>query len=327
MRDQFGREIDYMRISITDRCNLRCRYCMPQGIELVPMRDILTYEEILRVVRAATACGITKFKITGGEPLVRRGCVSLMREIHAQKGVEQVTLTTNGVLLEKNAAAIADAGIDGVNVSLDTTKPAVFREITGFDELSRVLAGIDAALRSGLRVKTNTVLQRGVNDTEWRDILLLAKDRPIDVRFIEMMPIGYGSEIEAYDNDRLKREIAAVYPGMQSDPAVHGNGPAVYCRIPGFTGSVGFISAIHGKFCGTCNRIRLTSQGQLKLCLCYEDAVDLRSILREEAVDDATASEHLQEAIREAIRKKPRAHRFGEAGGVTEHKIMTQIGG
>lgn len=361
MKDRYGREIDYMRISITERCNLRCRYCMPKGITLVPMKDILTYEEILEIVRAAVSCGITKFKVTGGEPLVRKDCVLLMRNLKAVPGVEQVTLTTNGILLAEYAEPLAEAGIDGVNISLDTLSPEMFREISGFDELPRVLEGIDAALKAGLRVKINTVLQKGMNDTGWTDILLLAQDKPIDVRFIEMMPIGFGRMMEGYNNDRLIREIKMKYPGTKRDLAVHGNGPAVYYSIPGFKGSVGFISAIHEKFCDSCSRLRLTCQGKLKFCLCYEDAVDLMCILRQDKNEwqetpfqrppqeqhEAQHQEQIQappreqfqrppqpqlqtqlrNAIREAILRKPKAHRFSEADGVTEQKIMTQIGG
>ena len=351
MKDRYGREIDYMRISITERCNLRCRYCMPKGITLVPMKDILTYEEILEIVRAAVSCGITKFKVTGGEPLVRKDCVLLMRNLKAVPGVEQVTLTTNGILLAEYAEPLAEAGIDGVNISLDTLSPEMFREISGFDELPRVLEGIDAALKAGLRVKINTVLQKGMNDTGWTDILLLAQDKPIDVRFIEMMPIGFGRMMEGYNNDQLIREIKMKYPGTKRDLAVHGNGPAVYYSIPGF----------NEKFCDSCSRLRLTCQGKLKLCLCYEDAVDLMCILRQDKNEwqetpfqrppqeqhEAQHQEQIQappreqfqrppqpqlqtqlrNAIREAILRKPKAHRFSEADGVTEQKIMTQIGG
>ena len=249
MKDLQGRDINYMRISITDRCNLRCKYCMPDGIELLPMNEILTFEEILRVCEQAVGFGITRFKITGGEPLVRRGCADLIRKIKKLPGVEQVTMTTNGVLLSGYLDELLDVGLDSVNISLDTMNRGRFEEITGFDQLPEVLKSIDAAASSGLRVKVNAVLQKDKNAEEWKDILNIAEKQSIDVRFIEMMPIGKGRECDGISNDDLLREIQKQYPGVCKDDSVHGNGPAVYYHIPGFIGSVGFISAIHGVFC------------------------------------------------------------------------------
>lgn len=177
MRDKLGRTIDYMRISITDRCNLRCKYCMPEGIELIPTSDILTFEEIVTVCREAVTLGVRKFKITGGEPLVRKGCPELIRNIGRIAGVEQVTMTTNGILLKKNLEALLDAGLNAVNISLDTLNRDKFQEITGFDELDEVLTSIDAAMESGLKVKINSVLQPGLNATEWQELLELTKKR------------------------------------------------------------------------------------------------------------------------------------------------------
>ena len=275
MKDLQGRDINYMRISITDRCNLRCKYCMPDGIELLPMSEILTFEEILRVCRQAVELGITRFKITGGEPLVRRRCVELIRQIKALPGVEQVTMTTNGVLLSGYLDELLDVGLDAVNISLDTLDRRRFEEITGFDQLPEVLKSIDVAASSGLRVKVNAVLQQDKNAEEWQDILNIAEKQSIDVRFIEMMPIGKGRECDGISNDDLLREIQKQYPGVCKDDSVHGNGPAVYYHIPGFIGSVGFISAIHGVFCSNCNRIRMTATGELKPCLCYRDTVSV----------------------------------------------------
>ena len=198
MKDLQGRDINYMRISITDRCNLRCKYCMPDGIELLPMSEILTFEEILRVCEQAVELGITRFKITGGEPLVRRRCVELISQIKALPGVEQVTMTTNGILLSRYLDELLDAGLDAVNISLDTLNRGRFEEITGFDQLPEVLRSIDAAVDSGLRVKVNVVLQQDKNADEWQKILEIAERRPIDVRFIEMMPIGRGREYRRF---------------------------------------------------------------------------------------------------------------------------------
>ena len=236
MKDLQGRDINYMRISITDRCNLRCKYCMPDGIELLPMSEILTFEEILRVCEQAVGFGITRFKITGGEPLVRRGCADLIRKIKKLPGVEQVTMTTNGILLSEYLDELLDAGLDAVNISLDTMNRGRFEEITGFDQLPEVLRSIDAAVDSGLRVKVNVVLQQDKNADEWQKILEIAERRPIDVRFIEMMPIGRGRECTGVSNDELLKKIQEQYPGVCKDDREHGNGPAVYYHIPGFVG-------------------------------------------------------------------------------------------
>lgn len=321
MKDLQGRDINYMRISITDRCNLRCKYCMPDGIELLPMSEILTFEEILRVCRQAVELGITRFKITGGEPLVRRRCVELIRQIKALPGVEQVTMTTNGVLLSGYLDELLDAGLNAVNISLDTLDRRRFEEITGFDQLPEVLKSIDAAASSGLRVKVNAVLQKDKNAEEWQDILNIAEKQSIDVRFIEMMPIGKGRECDGISNDDLLREIQKQYPGVCKDDSVHGNGPAVYYHIPGFIGSVGFISAIHGVFCSNCNRIRMTATGELKPCLCYRDTMSVRDAARYGTDSD------IREKLQEAIQMKPKQHCFDMKEDITEQHKMVQIGG
>lgn len=321
MKDLHGRDINYMRISITDRCNLRCEYCMPDGIELLPMSEILTFEEIVKVCRQAVGLGITRFKITGGEPLVRRGCTDLIREIKKQPGVEQVTMTTNGVLLSRYLDELLDAGLEAVNISLDTLNRERFEEITGFDHLQDVLKSLDAASDSGLRVKVNAVLQKGRNAEEWQDILRIAKWRPIDVRFIEMMPIGKGRDCDGISNDELLRQIQEQYPGVCKDESAHGNGPAVYYFIPGFAGSVGFISAIHGVFCSSCNRIRMTATGDLKPCLCYRDTVSVRDVVR------YGTDQEIREKLQAALKMKPKQHCFDVEEDITELHKMVQIGG
>lgn len=325
MKDNYGRFIDYMRISITDRCNLRCKYCMPEDVQLVGMDKLLTYEEIEQIAKAAVKEGIRKFKITGGEPLVRRGCVDLVGKIKSIPGVEQVTMTSNGVLLGTYLPALLGNGLDAVNVSLDTLKPEVFERITGRNELHTVLHSIDQAIEAGLPVKINTVLQRGVNDGEWLDLAKLTQEKAVDVRFIEMMPIGYGKNFDAIYNEDLLSQLQRIYPEIRADKSIHGNGPAIYYQIPGAKGSIGFISAIHGKFCADCNRIRLTSMGKLKPCLCFGESIDLMSILRREA--DETKEIKLQEALRLAISKKPQSHKFETINAITESKKMIQIGG
>lgn len=325
MRDRFGREIDYMRISITDRCNLRCRYCMPEGIEQVPMSELLTYEEIIRVCQGAARAGICKLKITGGEPLVRPGCPKLVKELKSIAGIEQVTMTTNGVLLKKFLPELLKNGLDAVNISLDTMDRDTYRQITGKDGLLQAAGGIREAMESGIRVKVNVVLQKGINEEEWKGMAELTRRNPLDVRFIEMMPIGYEKRYETIYNEEVFAKLKGWEPGLCEDISKHGNGPSVYYRIPGAKGSIGFISAMHGKFCGSCNRIRLTSMGRLKPCLCFGNSLDVRKVLREAA--PGNVDELLYQAVREAIGMKPAQHRFEVSDDITEHKKMVQIGG
>ena len=352
MTDRYGRKIDYMRISVTDRCNLRCRYCMPDGTILVSMKDILTYEEIETICRAAAKAGVSKLKITGGEPLVRRGCPELVGRLKRIPGIRQVTMTTNGVLLRQYLPLLLENGLDAVNISLDTLKPDRYQSITGKDELPNVLEAIKEAAGTGLNVKVNCVLLRGVNDGEWKDLADLTRQMRVDVRFIGMMPIGHGKDFEPVSNDALLEKCREQYPDLEKDDQIHGNGPAVYYRVQGAIGSIGFISAIHGKFCGSCNRLRLTSRGKLKSCLCFGEDVDLMQILRgeknalleegvkdasleerfkdallEEGLKDALLEERLQDAFRRAVSLKPEGHRFEAPDGVTEKRTMVQIGG
>lgn len=325
MRDSFGRTIDYMRISITDRCNLRCKYCMPEGIESIPMSEILTFEEIELIAECAAGLGIRHIKVTGGEPLVRRGCCELIASLKAVSGIEKVTITTNGVLLSQYLEQLLAAGVDGINVSLDTIDPESYAAITGYDSAKEVIASIKEASDHSVPVKINAVsLASQVSD--WEGLLAIAKDYPVDVRFIEMMPIGYGKEFASVGNDRLLCDIRRKYPDMTEDHRVHGFGPAVYYQIPGFRGSVGFISAMHGKFCGSCNRVRLTSKGYLKTCLCYDKGADLREILRADRKREEK-KEALVQCISQAIREKPDAHCFEQPDRMTEQQDMVRIGG
>jgi cyclic pyranopterin phosphate synthase len=294
---------------------------MPEGVEWLPMEELLTYEEIVAICEEAVNIGITRFKITGGEPLVRRGCEDLIYRIKSLPKVEAVTLTTNGILLEEFLPKLKKAGLDGVNVSLDTLKPECFQKITGFERLEAVLGGLDLAVDMGLPVKINTVLQKDTNVAEWKALLELAKNKKIDVRFIELMPIGYGSPQKGISNEWLLQKIKNQYPNLEKDDKVHGNGPAVYYHIPGFLGSVGFISAIHGKFCDSCNRIRLTSTGELKPCLCYSSGLNLKKAVREKD------RKELLRLLKEGILLKPQMHCFEEVAKVTEEKKMVEIGG
>lgn len=360
MLDHNGRKIDYLRISVTDRCNLRCRYCMPDGIRGVPMSQILTYEEIRTVAEAAAELGVRHIKLTGGEPLVRRGITYLIRELKKIPAIESVTLTTNGTLLKKELPDLLEAGLDAVNISLDTMDREQYRDITGSDELENVLEAVrsaanvtgeagekNACRQSPFRVKINAV-SLALGEENLRALISLAKDMPVDVRFIEMMPIGYGKQfpvrhpgnpcgnrklmeeggdtyavISHYD---LLRQLQLMYPGMREDYRQHGYGPAVYYTIPGFQGSIGLISAIHGKFCDSCNRVRLTSEGFLKTCLCYNEGKDLRSVLRAQ-LPEKEMRQQLREQMQDAIYHKPDAHCFENPGKITERSSMHAIGG
>lgn len=320
MTDCYKRVIDYMRVSITDRCNLRCRYCMPDGITYIPMEDILTFEEIVEICRQAARLGICRIKITGGEPLVRPGCVQLLERIKALPGIKQVTLTTNGVLLPRYAEALYKAGVDGVNVSLDTLDAAEYKKITGFGALSDVLSGISIMSSYQIHLKINAVLQHGQED-RWLALAELTRTQKLDVRFIEMMPIGYGCKYEPVPNAKVYQVLNKQYGKLEPDRTVHGNGPASYFKIPGCLGSIGMIGAVYDKFCSRCNRIRLTSTGQIKPCLCFEEGISLKEAVRNGKTDEV---KHL---IASAIRAKPLEHTFGNRQMVTETREMAKIGG
>lgn len=329
-----------MRISITDRCNLRCRYCMPDGVKCVPMADILTLEEYVRIAACGALLGIRKIKVTGGEPLVRLGCSKLVGMLKETPGIEKVTITTNGILLERYLGELVEAGIDGINISLDTLDPALYSALTGGGSLQSVLKALECALkvceRKAIPVKINAVsldledvgaqLDCGYNGPGWQEMLWIARRYPVDVRFIEMMPVGFGKQYRSLNHEKLLHQLQAMYPDLEKDKEIHGNGPAVYYRIPGFGGSVGFISAIHGKFCAGCNRVRLTAQGYMKSCLCYEDGEDLRQILRGNGTVEEK-DEMLFAAMERAIKGKPMAHCFEHPEMMTEYDNMVSIGG
>ena len=355
MKDRMGREIDYMRFSITDRCNLHCKYCMPDGIDCMPRWDVLSLEEFEAIAIAAASLGIKKIKVTGGEPLARKNCPQLVKMLKTVPGIEKVTLTTNGVQLDQYMDQLLNAGLDAVNISLDTVDPVLYEKITGRDKLAEVLKVIEKAESLPIPVKINAVsidfrqLQADEKATElspqenWQQVAELAKRYPVDVRFIEMMPIGYGKQFKTIDHNWLLENMKKMYPDLAEDTTVHGFGPAVYYKVPGFKGSIGLISAIHGKFCSTCNRVRLTSQGHVKSCLCYDDGTDLRSILREgqerpaqdthyiwpkdKDVRDEKLQTKLREALAKAIYEKPAAHCFEKPGEITEAHNMISIGG
>lgn len=328
MLDQYGRKIEYLRISVTDRCNLRCVYCMPEeGVEQVSHSEILSFDEMTRICRICAKLGITRVKLTGGEPLVRKGLGSLLRSIREIEGIEQVTLTTNGVLLAEQIEELAAEGLDAVNVSLDTLDRAQYMKLTRRDELEAALRGLEAALQyPDIRVKVNCVALHGENESQWVPLANMAKERPIDVRFIEMMPIGLGKEYPFSSQELVYEALKAAFGEAQFLTGNFGNGPAIYARFPGFTGKTGFISAVSHKFCESCNRVRLTAEGFLKPCLQYSTGVDLRAMLRNEA-----GEKELEEMIQKVIFEKPRSHQFQMEGSSKqedlEQKQMSSIGG
>lgn len=322
MFDSTRREIHYLRLSVTDLCNLRCRYCMPDGVEKLEREAVLTYEEFLRLAALFAQCGIDTVRVTGGEPLVRKNVAQLVAGLKAIPGIRKVTMTTNGILLAQQLPALLAAGLDSVNISLDTLRPEVFRQITARDEFAAVQAGLQAALESGIPVKLNCVPQAGVNEGELEDLAALAENRPLQVRFIEMMPIGYGAAMPCISGPELRQRFAHRWPELQPlTEAAFGDGPAVYYTVPGWQGSIGFIAAVHGKFCASCNRVRLTSQGFLRPCLASEAGCDLRALLRSGADDT-----QLLAAIRETIWAKPREHHF-EDSSMPATRGMYRIGG
>ena len=323
MLDQYGRRINYLRISVTDRCNLRCRYCMPEGVQDVGMKNILTFEEIWEIVKVSVSLGITHIRITGGEPLVRKGCADLILGIRKIPGVETITMTTNGVLLGNYAKQLKEAGVDGVNISLDTLDPEEFCQITGKRELPAVLAGIRAAKDAGLPVKLNAVNRKELDPVP---LVRYAQNENLPLRFIEMMPVGYGKQYVGRSNEELREMLEKTFGTAEKlvdseELSRMGSGPAVYYRVSDLKVPVGFISAIHGKFCDTCNRVRLTAEGYLKLCLCYDQGVDLRHVLRE------GEKENLRTVMEEAIFRKPAAHCFERPSEMTETHEMVKIGG
>ena len=323
MLDRYGRVINYLRISVTDRCNLRCCYCMPEGVQDVGMKNILTFEEIWEIVRTGVSLGITHIRITGGEPLVRKGCVDLIRGIREISGVETITMTTNGVLLGNYGKQLKEVGVDGVNISLDTLNPEEFYKITGKRDLQEVLAGIRAAKTAGLPVKLNAVNRKELDPIP---LVRYAQEENLPLRFIEMMPVGYGKKYVGRSNEELRETLEAVCGKAEcmtnrEELSRMGSGPAVYYQFSDLKVPVGFISAIHGKFCDTCNRVRLTAEGYLKLCLCYDEGENLRRVLRE------GEKENLRTIMEQTIFRKPAAHCFEHPAEMTETHEMVKIGG
>ncbi|MEJ8553957.1 GTP 3',8-cyclase MoaA [Tepidibacter sp. Z1-5] len=323
MVDNTGRKIEYLRVSITDRCNLRCIYCMPKdGIELINHDEILTFEELYRIIKSSSSLGISKIRITGGEPLARKGIIEFIRNVKSIQGIEEVSLTTNGILLEEYLDELLKAGLDRINVSVDTLNEELYSKITRNKGLDKVLRGINAALDKGIkRVKINTVIVKEINNEEIMDFVELIEKIPVDVRFIELMPIGEGKKYTQVSNDEVKNIILKnreLIPFFN----VKGSGPATYFKTKSSKGSIGFISPISHEFCSQCNRIRITPEGFLKLCLHWNDGVDLKKYLRNEVSD-----EELNNIIYKAIKQKPYRHEFKSQNKNSDCRNMSQIGG
>ena len=327
INDAFNRPINYLRVSVTDRCNLRCVYCMPtDGVQLMPHEDILRYEEIERIVRAASSLGLSKVRLTGGEPLVRAGIVGLVHALANVPGIDDLAMTTNGILLAQQARALAAAGLRRVNVSLDTLRPERFARLCRVGRLEQVLEGIEAAQAEGLApVKLNTVVVRGLNDDEVAEIARTTLERDWHVRFIELMPMVQSGDWEAdgyVPASEIKARVETVGPlTPAAGPARPGDGPARYYRLPGARGTVGFITPVSEHFCFQCNRLRLTADGKLRPCLLRADEIDLRAALRAGA-DEAK----MADLIARAVRLKPEGHELARRQAPTG-RTMSQIGG
>ncbi len=326
--DNFGRTITYLRISVTDRCNLRCVYCMPrEGLQWQRREDQLSVDEIVRVVEVAAEGGVRRVRLTGGEPLVHPRIVDIVHRIAAIPGIQEVSLTTNAMLLEKLAQPLAQAGLKRVNISMDTLDADKFRRITRGGDVSRVWKGIAAAQQAGLApLKINTVIVRGLNSDELIPLARLTIENNWHVRFIEIMPIGnvqdWGEGFPAFDArymsvHDMRAQLSAL--GLQPVLAPRGNGPARTYRIPGALGTVGFISPLGEHFCQNCNRLRLTSDGKLRPCLALSNEVSLREPLR--------AGESLYGYFQQAVLQKPQRHDMHAAVSVEAQRGMSQLGG
>ena len=324
--DACNRPISYLRVSVTDRCNLRCLYCMPsEGVPFRAHEEILRYEEIERVVRAAAGLGISKVRLTGGEPLVRAGIVSLVEMLARIPGVDDLAMTTNGIHLARYAHDLRLAGLKRVNVSLDTLQEDKYTHITRGGRLADALAGIESAEREGLvPLKINTVVLRGFNDDEIVDIARLTLQRPWHVRFIELMPLNgniQGFEQSYMPTEAVREVIVKALGELEPVQPVHGSGPAAYYRLAEAVGTIGFITPVSEHFCAQCNRLRLTADGRLRPCLLSDREIDLRAVLRQ----GANLAE-IQELLRQAILAKPAGHQLQQhilPGG----RVMSEIGG
>ena len=327
MIDPFGRKVTYLRVSVTDRCDFRCVYCMAEAMTFLPKPEVLSLEELDRLCSAFIAKGVRKLRLTGGEPLVRRGIMTLVQSLsrHLESGaLDELTLTTNGSQLEKHAQALVEAGVRRVNISLDTRDPGAFAEITRWGDLSKVMRGIDAAEAAGLKIKINMVAMKGVNERDISPMMTWCGERGFDLTLIETMPlgdIGGDRSLHYLPLSMVRARLAQDWTLTDIDDQT--GGPARYVRIEETGGRVGFITPMTHNFCESCNRVRLTCTGTLYMCLGQEDAADLRTVLRSDD-DDAV----LAAAIDEAISRKPKGHDFvidrrGSTSALARHMSVT----
>lgn len=308
--DRFGRQVTYVRLSVTDRCDLRCVYCMSDDMQFMPREQLLTLEEISRIGKAFVDLGVNKIRITGGEPLTRRSILTAFESLGQLEGLDDLTITTNGTLLEKYAQPLKDAGVTRINVSLDTLKADRFKKITRIGKLKKTLDGIEAALKADFqRIKLNTVIMKNHNDDEIIDLIEYVRERDMDISFIEEMPLGIMAEdsdraATYYSSDDILTKIKQHYNLVSTTEQT--GGPAKYHRFDDNNSRVGFISPHSHNFCDTCNRVRVTSEGRLLLCLGQEHSIDLRHIVRAHPTDD----EILRQAIIDSMQLKPEGHDF-----------------
>ncbi len=326
LTDSFNRRISYLRISVTDRCNLRCIYCMPrEGLSLLGHEDILSYEEILRIARISADAGITKIRITGGEPLARKGMPDLVAGLSSIPALSEISMTTNGILLEAAAGALGRAGLHRINISLDTLDPVKYRRITRGGDISAVLTGIHAARLAGLApIKINVVVMQGINDAEINAFADLTRERPVHIRFIEFMPVnGHGewNKSRYISNGDIMEKIQTMGE-LVPLPSQNGSGPARLYRLQGAQGKLGFISPLSSHFCATCNRLRLTADGKLRTCLFSDTETDLRTPLRRGCSDA-----ELKGLMEQAILSKPMRHHVFEHSFRKCTRGMSAIGG
>lgn len=326
MQDKYDRDINYLRVSVTDRCNLRCRYCMPEeGVDNLGHYTILSLEDLARLIKVSTSAGIRKVRLTGGEPLVRKNIGQLISYISQVAGIDDIAITTNGILYSAMARELRDAGLKRVNISLDTLSEAKYRFITRRGDLKDVRAAIFSALEMEMHpVKLNTVIIAGFNDNEIMDFARLAYDYPLHIRFIEFMPIGdlhFWKKERMISIDQVKNQVEQKYE-LQVDKTVKGNGPAKNYRLVGGQGSIGFITPMSNHFCGECNRIRMTADGKLRGCLYDKSEIDLKTAIQSEASD-----EELKQLFIKAIEMKPERHHMSDGWGNENKRKMYQIGG
>ncbi|MGB6606680.1 MAG: GTP 3',8-cyclase MoaA [Atribacterota bacterium] len=334
--DNFGREISYLRVSITDRCNYRCIYCQSEKeFEFIPHQEILRFEEIVEIVQEAVNLGVTKVRITGGEPLVREGIVDFIRHLRKINKLEDISLTTNGFFLPEYAEKLKDAGLNRVNISLDSLQEEKYKKITRGGSLEKALKGIDSALKAGLLpIKINTVLIRGINDDEVEDFVRLTLGRPLNIRFIEFMPSGEEVINEFEDEfisvQEIKEKLIKKYL-LNPIKISTANGPAKYYQIKGGQGTIGFITALSQHFCKTCNRIRLTSEGKLRSCLFSNKEIDIKEAIRKLARDKKDEGflrkKIIRDKLKEAVKLKPEGHKLNIKNQENLSFYMSRIGG